>query len=109
MTRYITLPKPSRLSTPQLHTVLECCQVRARIYKQTGALRTAADAMDLARKLDLVDRYLNSKCVTYFLRAGRTKEAEALVNLFTRDDPSWRMKALYDMQAAWYDLKRGTQ
>jgi hypothetical protein len=32
--------------------------------------QTAADLMNEARELDTADRYLNSKCVKYMLRAG---------------------------------------
>lgn len=38
-----------------------------------------------ARKLDLADRYLNTKCVRYALRAGAIDEAHVTASLFLRD------------------------
>lgn len=86
-------------------TVVECYQIRGRIFKHAGALQKAAECLDEARKMDLADRYMNTKCVKYFLRAGRLTEAEDLVYLFTRDGNKGGIQALYEMQASWYELE----
>lgn len=40
--------------------------------------------MNEARELDLQDRFINSKCAKYLLRADRVEEAEKTISLFTR-------------------------
>ena len=45
---------------------------------------TAWHCMDEAQSLDTADRYINSKCAKYMLRANLIKEAEELCSKFTR-------------------------
>jgi len=52
-----------------------------------GELQAASETADYARRLDLQDRYLNSKCSLYFLRADKPKEAEDCMLLFTKVRP----------------------
>ena len=40
--------------------------------------------MDEAQSLDTADRYINSKCAKYLLRAGKIEEAEKMCAKFTR-------------------------
>lgn len=40
--------------------------------------------MNDARELDLQDRFINSKCAKYMLRADRVEDAEKTIGLFTR-------------------------
>lgn len=40
--------------------------------------------MEEAQSLDTADRYINSKCAKYMLRAGLMKEAENICSKFTR-------------------------
>ena len=40
--------------------------------------------MDEARVLDLQDRFLNTKCAKYRLRAGLEEEAQEVLGLFTK-------------------------
>lgn len=40
--------------------------------------------MDSARKLDLQDRFINTKATKYFLRADKVKEAQDTIGLFTK-------------------------
>jgi hypothetical protein len=49
-----------------------------------GDLEAASETANYARRLDLQDRYLNSKCSLYFLRADKPKEAEDCMLLFTK-------------------------
>lgn len=65
-------------------TLVELYMVKAKIYKHAGAIQKAAEIMNDARELDLQDRFVNSKCVKYMLRAGKIAKAEDTVSLFTR-------------------------
>lgn len=40
--------------------------------------------MDEAQALDTADRFINSKCAKYLLKAGLVKEAEEMCSKFTR-------------------------
>lgn len=40
--------------------------------------------MDEAQGLDTADRFINSKCAKYLLKAGLIKEAEEMCSKFTR-------------------------
>lgn len=40
--------------------------------------------MDEAQSLDTADRFVNSKCAKYMLRANMIKEAEEMCSKFTR-------------------------
>lgn len=85
-------------------TAVECYLVKARILKHCGDYIGAVEVVDKARNLDLADRYLNTKCCKYALRAGMISEAESWVSLFTRDSDTGGVQALYDMQCVWYQL-----
>lgn len=63
---------------PELHLA------RARALKRAGDLIGAARAANEARLLDGQDRFLNTKCGKYLLRAGMAKEAETIFGLFTK-------------------------
>ena len=49
-----------------------------------GNLRKAVKWMDEAQSLDTADRFINSKCAKYMLRANMIKEAEEMCSKFTR-------------------------
>lgn len=67
--------------TPTLPDLFTC---KARILKRAGDLLGAADALNDARVLDLQDRFLNTKCAKYRLRAGLIDEANEVLGLFTK-------------------------
>ncbi|KAK2116230.1 N-alpha-acetyltransferase 15, NatA auxiliary subunit, partial [Saguinus oedipus] len=60
-------------STP---TLIELFLVKAKIYKHAGNIKEAARWMDEAQALDTADRFINSKCAKYMLKANLIKEAE---------------------------------
>lgn len=53
--------------------------------------------MDEARSLDTADRYVNSKCAKYQLRANEITKAERTCGLFTR---VWLLKYLMVMYSS---------
>lgn len=67
--------------TPTLPDLL---MLKARILKRQADPYGAARWMDEARLLDLQDRFLNTKCGVYRLRAGLTEEAQDVLGLFTK-------------------------
>ncbi|ETE59562.1 N-alpha-acetyltransferase 16, NatA auxiliary subunit, partial [Ophiophagus hannah] len=70
-------------STP---TLIELFYLKAKIYKHVGNLKEAARWMDEAQSLDTADRFINSKCAKYMLRANLVKEAEEMCSKFTRTE-----------------------
>jgi tetratricopeptide (TPR) repeat protein len=84
-------------------TLTNLYAAKARIYKHAGNYKEAAAQMEIARKLDLADRYLNTMSAKYQLRAGLKEHAEAVVGLFTKWDAAGQSN-LYEMQASWYEL-----
>ena len=63
---------------PELHTC------KGRILKRAGDLYGAARCLESARLLDGQDRFLNTKCAKYRLRAGLIDEADEILGLFTK-------------------------
>lgn len=81
---------------------------KARILKHSGNLKTAAQVMDQARKLDLKDRYINTKAAKYQLRNNQNDKALKTVGLFTRADTvGGPLADLLDMQCIWYLTEDG--
>ena len=87
-------------------TTVDAYMLQARILKHAGDAEGAYAAMDACRSLDTADRYLNTKCVRYALRAGKEKEAEELVGLFLRDDADG-LRALNELQVMWWEFHLG--
>lgn len=76
---------------------------RARIQKHMGQPSEAAKTMDKARELDLRDRYINTKCAKYQLRADDNEGALKTMSKFTRNEVvGGTLGDLIEMQALWY-------
>lgn len=54
------------------------------LLQHAGNIKEAARWMDEAQALDTADRFINSKCAKYLLKAGLVKEAEDMCSKFTR-------------------------
>lgn len=81
---------------------------KARILKHTGNLQKASEMMDFARRLDLKDRYINTKAAKYQLRNDENTKAIKTVGLFTRaDSVGGPIADLLDMQCMWYLTEDG--
>lgn len=52
--------------------------------QHAGNIKQAVRWMDEAQALDTADRFVNSKCAKYMLKAGLIKEAEEMCSKFTR-------------------------
>ena len=57
---------------------------KARVLKRSGDLLGAARCLNDARLLDGQDRFLNTKCGKYLLRAGMIEEANVIFAMFTK-------------------------
>ena len=80
-TRALELLDEALTHTP---TLPELYMLKARVLKRLGDPFGAAKCMDEARILDLQDRFLNTKCAKYRLRAGMEEEAQEVLGLFTK-------------------------
>lgn len=86
-------------------TLIELFVCKGRIYKHAGDLIEAFKWLDEAQSLDTADRYINSKCAKYMLRANLVKEAsEEICAKFTREDVS-AMENLNEMQCMWFQTE----
>ncbi|XP_074100455.1 N-alpha-acetyltransferase 15/16 [Cotesia typhae] len=81
-------------------TLIELFVTKGRIYKHGGNVQDAYKWLDEAQGLDTADRYINSKCAKYMLRANLVKEAEETCSKFTREGVP-PMENLNEMQCMW--------
>ncbi|XP_041133102.1 N-alpha-acetyltransferase 15, NatA auxiliary subunit isoform X2 [Polyodon spathula] len=88
-------------STP---TLIELFLVKAKIYKHAGNIKEAVKWMDEAQALDTADRFINSKCAKYMLKANMIKEAEEMCSKFTREGAS-AVENLNEMQCMWFQTE----
>lgn len=84
-------------------TLVELYIVKARIFKRMNRLTEACETMNEARKLDLQDRFVNTKAAKYYLRANRVKDAIDTASLFTRNEKAPNgVQDLHLMQCYWF-------
>lgn len=83
-------------------TLVELYMTKGRILKHAGDYVSAMEAVNEARELDLQDRFINSKCTKYMLRADKVAEAEKTIVLFSRADIADPLNDLVEMQAYWF-------
>ncbi|KAF9324501.1 hypothetical protein BGZ91_002916, partial [Linnemannia elongata] len=88
-------------------TLVELYMAKGRILKHAGDHVAAMGALNEARELDLQDRFINTKCTKYMLRADNMAEAEKTAVLFTRADIPNPLNDLVDMQTQWFSLEAG--
>lgn len=85
-------------------TLIELFVAKGRIFKHAGNPVEAYKCLDEAQSLDTADRYINSKCAKYMLRANLVQEAEAMCSKFTREGIS-AMENLNEMQCMWFQTE----
>lgn len=84
-------------------TLIELYMYKARILKHQGRLADAANEMNTARRMDLQDRFVNTKTVKYYFRANMIEEAIKTASLFTKNDEEpTGVKDLHQVQACWF-------
>eukprot|EP00892_Ulva_mutabilis_P003333 jgi/Ulvmu1/1371/UM011_0099.1 len=77
---------------------------KADILAGVGDAEGAAAAAEVARQLDLKDRYVNSEAAKYLFRSGEVTRAQEVSQLFTRDSDQ-AGNDLFDMQVMWYEIE----
>lgn len=84
-------------------TLVELYIVKGRVLKHLRRFEEASDVMEEGRKLDLQDRFINSKATKYLLRANKVDEAISCISLFTKldEDAVNGCKDLHLMQVNW--------
>lgn len=55
------------------------------MFQHAGDPVSAYQWLEEAQAMDTADRYVNSKCARYMLRAGHVKRAEDMCAKFTRE------------------------
>ncbi|KAG0682572.1 hypothetical protein C6P42_002854 [Pichia californica] len=87
-------------------TLIELYMFKARILKHQNKLFDASIEMNIARLMDLQDRFLNSKSVKYYLRADLIDNALETISLFTKKDDEniekSGIKDLHNLQCCWF-------
>ncbi|KAI1278745.1 N-alpha-acetyltransferase 16, NatA auxiliary subunit [Halotydeus destructor] len=85
-------------------TLIELYVVKGKIYKHSGNPEEAVLYIEEAQSLDTADRFLNSKCAKYLLRANKITESEEMCSKFTREGiPA--SENLDEMQCMWYQTE----
>lgn len=87
-------------------TTLDFLQRKGKIVKHLGCKSSAADLVDMGRKIDLADRYINNKATEYLLQADRIEQANDTIALFTKHEGDPQQN-LFDMQCMWYEIEAG--
>lgn len=87
---------------------VEFVMTKARIFKHKSDLKQASETMEAARKLDLGDRYINTKSAKYMLRNDQNEAALKTLGMFTRQETvGGPIADLLDMQCMWYMTEDG--
>ncbi|KAI9297211.1 N-terminal acetyltransferase A, auxiliary subunit [Neoconidiobolus thromboides FSU 785] len=85
--------------------MVELYMTKARIYKHLKNIEVASEVMEEARKIDLADRYVNTKCTKYLLRNNKVEEAENIITLFVRPDSNDKLNELAENQCLWFEIE----
>lgn len=105
------LPKAMQYIDEALHSTPESVEyhmTKARIWKHYGNFEKAAELMEEGRKLDVRDRYINSKAAKYQLRNNENEAAIKNMGKFTRNEAlGGPLGDLHDMQCVWYITEDG--
>jgi N-alpha-acetyltransferase 15/16, NatA auxiliary subunit len=84
-------------------TAVDVYELKARLLKSAGDIRTAVEVIDSGRDLDRQDRYINNQTTKYMLEAGMEEEALNRISMFTKHEGNPEVN-LYDMECSWYEL-----
>lgn len=88
-------------------TLVELYIFKGRVLKHLGLLEEASEVLESGRKLDLQDRFINTKTVKYFLRANNVERATEIASLFTKNDDAVNgIKDLHLVEAAWFIIEQ---
>uniref|UniRef100_A0A0A9WZI6 N-alpha-acetyltransferase 16, NatA auxiliary subunit n=1 Tax=Lygus hesperus TaxID=30085 RepID=A0A0A9WZI6_LYGHE len=82
---------------------------KGKIYARQGRTHDAAQQVDFARKLDLQDKYLNSKAAKYAFRNNDIATGEAIMQMFYANSvvPGDTFLTALESQCLWYEYEVG--
>ncbi|CAJ1952474.1 unnamed protein product [Cylindrotheca closterium] len=84
-------------------TLVDLYELKGRLLRSSGDIKTAVDTLDKGRDLDRQDRYINNQTTKYMLEAGMDTDALDRISMFTKHEGNPEAN-LYDMQCSWYEL-----
>lgn len=93
-----------KLAEDHTPTLIELLTLRAKVFKHMGEIEKAIEPVTEAQRLDTADRYLNSKCVKYLMRANKLEAAEDMSSRFIKDGVG-ASENLNEMQCMWYHIE----
>ncbi|KAJ3117118.1 N-alpha-acetyltransferase 16, NatA auxiliary subunit [Nowakowskiella sp. JEL0407] len=79
-------------------TIPELYLQKSKIYAKCVNYKSSLREIEYARRLDLQDRYINTKCVAANFRAGEVVEAEKIKKLFLRAGKDGGVDVLKDVK-----------
>jgi len=88
-------------------TMVELYSIYGRILKHAGNLTDSREKYEMARSLDLADRFLNCEAVKSHLRINDVQRGDEVVLLFSKETENSTSANLHDMQCMWYELNVG--
>jgi peptide alpha-N-acetyltransferase len=103
-TKALSLVEKAIAVTP---TLIDLYVMKAKIQKHASDMHGSAETWEFARKLDLADRYLNSKAVKAMLRVNQIDKARETIMLFAKDSTDSTKSNLGEMQCMWWEFELG--
>jgi len=88
-------------------TLVELHSLAGRILKHSGALHRSYESYELARTMDLADRFLNTESTKSLFRINDVKRGDEIVLLFSKETEQSTSANLHDMQCMWYECHVG--
>jgi N-alpha-acetyltransferase 15/16, NatA auxiliary subunit len=87
-------------------TVVELYLIKAKILQFGGNKAAAVACTEVARNLDLADKYLNSLSAKYAFKVDDITKANELIAMFAREDDDGKLNC-HEMQTMWYEDHQG--
>jgi tetratricopeptide (TPR) repeat protein len=83
-------------------TVVELYTHKAKIMQYAGNQQQASNLVEMARGLDLADRYLNALSAKYLFKADEVKKAYEIMAMFSKEDKDGYLN-VHEMQTMWFE------
>lgn len=87
-------------------TVVELYLIKGKILQFGGNRAAAVACTEVARNLDLADKYLNSLSAKYSFRTNDVTKANELIGMFAREDDNGQLN-VHQMQTMWFEDHQG--
>ncbi|EFA80784.1 tetratricopeptide-like helical domain-containing protein [Heterostelium album PN500] len=87
-------------------TSVDLYTTKAKLLKHQGNLDAAAECYEYARKMDMADRYLNTKSTLYALRNDDIESSQKIFSYIIDKNENF-LKNITDFQCQWYEKEAG--